>query len=85
MKTMHTSAAAGESQAARILRVLEARAGQWVPMIELHQASGSMAVHSRIADLRAAGHEIRQRNDRKGRMVHSNYLLVAGERQGELF
>ena len=76
MSTTHTSAAAGNSQCDIILDSLKAQQGTWVSMLHLHLLSGSMAVHSRIADLRARGHIIEQRNVRKGRMIHSSYRLV---------
>jgi hypothetical protein len=46
------------TQADRILARLALTPGQWVPMPELASVSGAYAVHSRIADLRAAGHAI---------------------------
>lgn len=49
------------SQSAAILRELQAAPGQWIPMPALAAASGAYAVHSRIADLRAAGHRIENR------------------------
>lgn len=48
------------SQASKILAHLAERRGQWVPMPELWRVSGAFAVHSRIADLRKAGHDVRQ-------------------------
>ena len=74
--TAHPSAAAGLSQCDLILAVLERHAGAWVSLPELASASGSMAVHSRIADLRARGKTIEHRNERKGRIVHSIYKLL---------
>lgn len=41
-----------------ILAELSKRHGEWVPMPDLAAAAGCYAVHSRIADLRAAGHAI---------------------------
>ena len=75
--TNHPSAAAGTSQCACILAELEASAGEWVTLIRLHAVSGSMAVHSRINDLRQRGHRIEQRNERVKRMVHSFYRLTS--------
>lgn len=74
--TSHPSAAAGLSQCDLILAVLERHAGTWISLLELAAASGSMAVHSRIADLRARGKTIEHRNERKGRTVHSSYRLL---------
>lgn len=83
--TDHPSPLCGASQCGRILAALQDRAGQWVSLIDLAQVSGSMAVHSRIADLRARGHQVEQKSERKGRMIHSSYRLVAFTGQGELF
>lgn len=71
----HPSLAAGSSQCAIILDQLQAAAGEWVPLITLHVHTGSLAVHSRINDLRQRGHAIEQRSVRKGRMIHSSYRL----------
>ncbi len=83
--TNHPSLTAGASQCDLILAALERRAGRWVGLLDLHQASGSMAVHSRIADLRARGLEIQHRNQRVGRMIHSSYRLLTSDAQPELF
>jgi len=85
MDTTHTSKPSGNSQCDIILESLRLHAGAWVSMIHLHQLSGSMAVHSRIADLRAAGHQIEQRSERKGRMVYSSYRLIETPAQLKLF
>jgi biotin operon repressor len=74
--TSHPSAASGLSQCDLILAVLERHAGAWVSLLDLAAASGSMAVHSRIADLRTRGKTIEHKNDRKGRTVHSSYRLL---------
>lgn len=52
------------TQAALILRELEAAPAQWVAMPRLAHISGAFAVHSRVADLRAAGHTIENRTAR---------------------
>jgi biotin operon repressor len=85
MITTHTSATAGLSQCDLILAELQRAAGRWVGLPDLHRASGSMAVHSRIADLRARGLPIEHRNERHGRMIHSSYRLVTADVQPELF
>ncbi len=75
-KDAHPSRSAGATQNARILAKLRERPGKWVPAIHLALASGSLAVHSRIAELRSkGGHAIDQQNRRCGRMVHSHYRL----------
>lgn len=75
--TSHASPAAGQSQCDLILAELRRKEGAWVSLPELAAASGSMAVHSRIADLRTRGLHIEQHNQRKGRMIHSSYRLTA--------
>jgi len=85
MTTTHTSSAAGLSQCDLILAALERAAGRWVGLPDLHRASGSMAVHSRIADLRARGLTIEHRNQRVGRSVHSSYKLIPATYQPDLF
>lgn len=63
------------SQVAKILARLRQTPGEWVGMFELYQVSGSMAVHSRISNLRELGHDIDQENRRKGTQIHSFYRL----------
>jgi biotin operon repressor len=72
----HPSLTAGTSQCSAILELLTASNGRWVPMIDLHRVSGSMAVHSRISDLRERGHDIQQRSERVGKSVRSYYSLT---------
>ena len=74
--TNHPSTSAGLTQCDLILAVLERHAGEWVSLPDLASASRSMAVHSRIADLRKRGKTIEQQNKRKGRIVHSSYRLL---------
>lgn len=69
------------SQCELVLQRLRDRSGLWVPMPELHRASGSLAVHSRISDLRRRGYNIEHRNRNAsrpdgGRWIHSEYRLV---------
>ena len=64
-----------------ILDALTARRGDWVPMPELSEASGSWNVHSRIADLRAEGHDIDNKIVRRGRQSRSYYRIPAPEQQ----
>lgn len=66
------------SQNGRILAALRERAGQWVPMPDLWRASKAMAVHSRVADLRKAGHIIAQQSTRApDGTCHSCYKLLS--------
>ena len=75
---------AGLSQCDKILARLSATAGEWVSEPELHDLSGSHAVHARIGDLRKRGaREGFQVNNRTrsvprgdGRhSIHSEYQL----------
>lgn len=85
MITNHPSPDTGVSQCDKILASLQLHAGRWVALTHLAAISGSMAVHSRIADLRSRGHSIDHRNERVGRMIHSSYRLVTADVQPELF
>jgi hypothetical protein len=91
MTTTHPVEKKGTSQALLILGRLSASPGEWVSLIDLWQASGSMAVHSRITDLRKLGYRIEHRNvwpkDQRpsagdnasaARTVHSFYRLITG-------
>ena len=73
--TTHTSTHTGTSQCAQILTLLKERHGQWVSVLKLASVSGSLAVHSRITDLRKRGHAIEQQSHRSGRKIHSEYRL----------
>lgn len=64
-----------QSQCDRILAKLEECQGGWVSALELHQLSGSLAVHSRINDLRARGNVIQHRNEWHDGQCHSFYRL----------
>lgn len=74
----HPSIEAGASQCDLILAELKHQRGEWVSLPLLAAASGSMAVHSRIADLRGRGLIIHHRNQRIGRKIHSSYRLTSG-------
>ena len=81
MQTTHPSSQRGASQALLILGRLSATPGEWVSLVDLWQVSGSMAVHSRINDLRQNGYEIEHRNQRpkgEGHRIHSFYRLIPG-------
>lgn len=72
----------GGSQCDRIEQLLRERAGQWVAMPDLWRASGAMAVHSRVSDLRKRGLVIEQRNERGARgATHSFYRMMENETQ----
>jgi hypothetical protein len=70
-------AAKPATQAQKILDLLALRRGKWVPMTDLWRASGAFAVHSRVSDLRKAGHQIRQQSARRADgTCLSSYMLV---------
>lgn len=75
--TTHASISAGKSQCDLILDELKRNVGEWVSMLDLHRVSRSMAVHSRISDLRKAGHIIKHRNEHVRGACHSYYRLAA--------
>jgi hypothetical protein len=79
MPTTHPSQKSGTSQCAAILRRLEQDRGEWVSLIDLWRVSSSMAVHSRINDLRQLGHTIDHHNERdpESGKIHSYYKLIA--------
>jgi hypothetical protein len=72
----HPSLAAGTSQCSRILAALQSAPGEWVSLPALWKASGSMAVHSRINDLRKRGHIIENQAPVKNRKCLSSYRLI---------
>ena len=74
--TNHPSMPSGMSQCACILAELSEHPGDWVSLPRLHAVSGSMAVHSRINDLRQRGHRIEHRHERLKRMIHSFYRIL---------
>ncbi len=82
---MHPSTTTGSSQCALILERLQAAPGEWVAMPDLVTASGSYNIHSRIADLRRAGHQIDHKNTHAGRFIHSFYRLYQPTGQLSLF
>ena len=66
-----------ESQCELILRALREARGKLVSMYDLFRVSGSLNVHSRIDELRRAGHHIPPAHKvRKGHKCHSYYRLV---------
>ena len=75
---------AGRTQNERVLHCLQEHAPSWVAMPVLARAGsgtehGFCMVHSRVADLRKAGHTIEQMSERKGGQTHSSYRLVPPE------
>lgn len=70
------------TQSDAILAALTERHGQWVPMPELASRSGAFAVHSRIADLRAAGYRIDNRTE--GQRPKKSFYRLASPVQTNL-
>jgi len=64
------------TQGGIILGLLRAAAGDWVSALELHEASGSLAVHTRVSDLRKLGHQIENRTRHEGARCLSEYRLI---------
>lgn len=79
--TNHPLPTAGASQCDIILAELKRNANQWVPMPHLASVSGSLNIHSRIADLVKRGNQIENRQITKGRQRHSFYRFVGDECQ----
>ncbi len=65
-------------QSAVILSVLLDANGGWVSALALHERSGSLCVHSRIADLRKQGHVIENRTRREAGRCISEYRYIVG-------
>lgn len=65
------------SQIATILRMLLQARGQPVSAFELAKESGSLAVHSRICDIRKLNYDIRNTTQTVRGKRHSFYHLVA--------
>ncbi|MDX1951486.1 MAG: helix-turn-helix domain-containing protein [Verrucomicrobiota bacterium] len=72
----YQASSSGSTQNGRILSLLQSRVGEWFSLMELYQVSRSMAVHSRIHDLRKAGHRIEHQNKWENRHCHSFYRLL---------
>ena len=73
--TTHTLKQTGRTQCAAILETLTDRRGEWVPMPELVECSGSYNVHSRIADIRRIGYAVEHKNVQEGKKIHSFYRI----------
>jgi hypothetical protein len=67
------------TQNGRLRELFLARPGEWLSMVELGQAIGAWAVHSRVADLRRQGLAIENRIEvaADGKRL-SYYRLVSG-------
>ncbi len=71
------------SQRDRILRLLQSRAGQWVPLYEITPLAAQY--NTRIKELRDRGHIIDNHTRHVDGVVHSWFRLVESRRQPELF
>ena len=72
-----------DTQRDRILRLLQSRAGQWVPLYEITP----LAAHynTRIKELRERGHIIDNHTRHVDGVVHSWFRLVEPKPQAGLF
>jgi len=74
--TTHDTPQSGKTQCQRILKLLEENKPSPVAMTLLHRESGSLNIHSRIADLRKRGHAIENIVERVNGKTHSYYKLL---------
>jgi len=65
-----------KSQIAVILAALSEARGRWVSALDLHERCGSLAIHSRISDLRKRGHTIENQTDWIDGRCCSSYRLI---------
>ena len=72
-----------DSQRNRILRLLQSRAGQWVPLYEITALAAQY--NTRIKELRERGHIIDNHTRHVDGVVHSWFRLVEPKHQTELF
>lgn len=79
MATTHPNKQTGATQCDSILAALQAANGQEVGLFDLYLASGSLAVATRVSNLRLDGHNIECRTERKQRQIHSYYRLIIAE------
>ena len=71
------------SQAERILKLLQERAGEWIPVYEL--AGITLQYSARVYTLRQMGHRIENKTERIRGAVHSWFRLVLPLGQQRLF
>ena len=71
------------SQRDRILRLLQSRAGQWVPLYEITPLAAQY--NTRIKELRERGHTIDNHTRHVDGVVHSWFRLVEPRTQTGLF
>jgi hypothetical protein len=78
MTTKFAETEGRQTQTGVILSALRQAAPGWISALELHELSGSLATHSRVADLRKAGFTIQNRTRHERGKCISEYRLVAG-------
>ena len=71
------------SQRERIFRLLQSRAGQWVPLYEITPLAAQY--NTRIKELRERGHIIDNHTRHVDGVVHSWFRLVEAKHQTGLF
>ena len=72
-----------DNQHDRILRLLQSRAGQWVPLYEITPLAAQY--NTRIKELRELGHRIENRIEHHEGQVHSWFRIPKPEIQSRLF
>ncbi len=72
-----------QTQRDRILRLLQSRAGQWIPSYEL--AAIALQYGARVLELRRIGHNIENKARHVNGQVHGAFRLVLPKEQGKLF
>lgn len=72
-----------QTQRDRIFRLLQSRAGQWVPSYEL--AAIALQYGARVLELRRIGHNIENKARHVNGQVHGAFRLVLPKEQGKLF
>ena len=71
------------TQRDRILRLLQSRAGEWVPSYEL--AAIALQYGARVLELRRAGYNIENKAQHINGQVHGAFRLVLPKEQAKLF
>jgi len=65
------------TQADKVLDCLQANLGEWVAMPRLADVSGSYVIHSRVAELRNRGCNIRNKTETVNGVRFSYYMLIS--------
>ena len=72
-----------QTQRDRIFRLLQSRAGQWIPSYEL--AAIALQYGARVLELRRIGHTIENKAQHVNGQVHGAFRLVPSNGQAKLF